>query len=174
MGKGEGGTSRTLRRAEEIVAPAARAPQQSAPPMLGAIVLAGLGLLLSPTPLTPAVPTVRVPVVQMAHHVNDKGAKKHNSCRPRKSRLSDINRTPPNYPPLPGPQGPIAGPPKGRGSQTVTIAVSPSDDADAVKAKLAAAGASAPEALMFRGTVVTGTLGDCGLAGEESLEVIIA
>jgi len=33
-----------------------------------------------------------------AKHVNDKGARWAKAKRPRKSRLSDINRAPPNYP----------------------------------------------------------------------------
>jgi hypothetical protein len=142
--------------------------------MLASLLMAGLGLFLSPTPLTPALAPVRVHGISMAHHVQDKGAKKHNSMRPRKHRLSDINRKPPSYPALPEPQGPIAGPPKGRGLKTVTITVVPGDDAAAIKAKLTAAGTTAPETLMFRGTAVTGTLGDCGLAAEESIDVIIA
>lgn len=143
------------------------------PAMLASLVMAGLGLLLSPTPLTPAVAPVRVNGISMSHHVQDKAAKKHNSCRPRKHRPSDINRKPPSYPTLPEPQGPIAGPAKGRGSTFVTITVAPGDDSAAVMAKLTAAGATAPETLMFRGMAVTGTLADCGLAAEESIEVIV-
>merc|ERR1712127_286208 len=35
--------------------------------------------------------------LQMAHHPNPKGAKKARKNRPKKHRLSDINRTPPKY-----------------------------------------------------------------------------
>jgi hypothetical protein len=145
--------------------------------MVAPVLLAALGLLLTPTPLAPAVAPAVAPVrvhgISMAHHVKDKAAKKHNANRPRKSRLSDINRTPPSYPTLPEPRGPIVGPPMGQDSVTVSITVVPGDDVAAVKAKLTAAGASAPDTLMFRGQPVTGTLGDCGLAAEESISVII-
>jgi len=128
---------------------------------------------LSPTPLTTSVGQARVSGISMAHHVKDKAAKKHNSCRPRKSRLSDINRAPTNYPQLPERTGPITGPPQGMSKQTVTITVAPGDNADAVKAKLTAAGATAPTTLVFRGTTITGTLGDAGLAAEESINVVV-
>ena len=106
--------------------------------MLLAVLLAS-GLLLSPRPLemhaVAAAPRALAPA--MAHHVNDKGAKKHNSCRPRKSRPSDRNRTPPSYPPLPEPTGPVLiGSSEGR-IETVTISVSPGDDAAALKAPAA-------------------------------------
>mmetsp|Transcript_44143 Transcript_44143/g.147206 ORF Transcript_44143/g.147206 Transcript_44143/m.147206 type:complete len:163 (+) Transcript_44143:38-526(+) len=111
-----------------------------------AVLLASAGLVLSPRPLemhaAAAAPRALAPA--MAHHVNDKGAKKHNSCRPRKSRPSDRNRTPPSYPPLPEPTGPVLiGSSEGR-IETVTISVSPGDDAAALKAKLTAAGAAGP------------------------------
>merc|ERR1740117_2122358 len=35
--------------------------------------------------------------LQMAHHVNPKGAKLSRKTRPKKHRLSDINRKPPPY-----------------------------------------------------------------------------
>jgi hypothetical protein len=40
-------------------------------------------------------------VSALAHHVQKKATRKHNAYRPRKSRPSDINRTPTIYPPLP-------------------------------------------------------------------------
>jgi len=104
--------------------------------LLATVLLASAGLILSPRPLemhaVAAAPRALAPA--MAHHVNDKGAKKHNSCRPRKSRPSDRNRTPPSYPPLPEPTGPVLiGSSEGR-IETVTISVSPGDDAAALKA----------------------------------------
>mmetsp|Transcript_2909 Transcript_2909/g.6818 ORF Transcript_2909/g.6818 Transcript_2909/m.6818 type:complete len:125 (+) Transcript_2909:61-435(+) len=39
--------------------------------------------------------------LQMAHHVNPKGAKKHRKNRPRKSRPSDMNRAAPPFNPDP-------------------------------------------------------------------------
>jgi len=43
----------------------------------------------------------RAEVPTMAHHVQKKATKHHHASRPRKSRPSDINRKPPNYPELP-------------------------------------------------------------------------
>mmetsp|Transcript_14671 Transcript_14671/g.42061 ORF Transcript_14671/g.42061 Transcript_14671/m.42061 type:complete len:149 (-) Transcript_14671:519-965(-) len=143
--------------------------------LLLAVLLASAGLLLSPRPLemhaVAAAPRALAPA--MAHHVNDKGAKKHNSCRPRKSRPSDRNRTPPSYPPLPEPTGPVLiGSSEGR-IETVTISVSPGDDAAALKAKLTAAGAAAPEKIVFRGAEVTATLAACGLEEDASIEATV-
>ncbi|EOD03893.1 hypothetical protein EMIHUDRAFT_108015 [Emiliania huxleyi CCMP1516] len=132
--------------------------------LLLAVLLASAGLLLSPRPLemhaVAAAPRALAPA--MAHHVNDKGAKKHNSCRPRKSRPSDRNRTPPSYPPLPEPTGPVLiGSSEGR-IETVTIS-----------AKLTAAGAAAPEKIVFRGAEVTATLAACGLEEDASIEATV-
>mmetsp|Transcript_4177 Transcript_4177/g.8065 ORF Transcript_4177/g.8065 Transcript_4177/m.8065 type:complete len:82 (-) Transcript_4177:82-327(-) len=43
---------------------------------------------------------IRTEVCLSAKHVNKKGAKKAAADRPKKSRLSDINRKPTNYAPI--------------------------------------------------------------------------
>ena len=111
----------------------------------------------------------------MAHHVQDKATKHHRNSRPKKSRLSDINRRPPIYPAIP--DGPwyeqtsgLTGPSK----TVVSISVAPADTADTLREKLKAAGASAPEAIEFGGVAVTSTLGDAGLEAETTIEATVA
>lgn len=57
--------------------------------------------------------------------------------------------------------------------QTVTISVTPADSLETVKAKLTAAGAAAPDELFFGGKPLTGTLGECGLEEEASIDALI-
>ena len=110
----------------------------------------------------------------MAHHVQKKAAKHHHHTRPRKSRASDINRKAPEYALIP--DTPWMTPideltPVNK--KTVTLAVAPSDDAAALNAKLQAAGASAVDKFVYSGTELTGTLGDCGLTEESSIEATV-
>ena len=85
-----------------------------------------------------------------------------------------MNRTPPNYPVLREPRGPILGDPTALPMQTVTITISPGDDLASLKAKLSAAGAPAPDDFVFRGSAVKGTLGDCGLEAEATITATVA
>ncbi|KAL1515825.1 hypothetical protein AB1Y20_002441 [Prymnesium parvum] len=108
--------------------------------------------------------------VTMAHHVQKKATKGHQAYRPRKSRPSDRNRTPPSYPAIPDvpwmlPIDSLTGPKV----TTVSIAVEATDTAESLKGKLTAAGAEAPEKVFFGGAELTGSLGDAGLAEGKSL-----
>merc|ERR1719310_389132 len=72
--------------------------------LLACAAAASSALLLTPLrapSLAPSAEACRSAGVSMAHHVQKKCTKKHNAMRPRKSRPSDRNRTPPNYPPIP-------------------------------------------------------------------------
>lgn len=107
----------------------------------------------------------------MAHHVQKKGAAKHERYRPRKHRPSDINRKPPSYPELPT----IDWMTKleslsSVSSATVQVEVEPSDTADSLRSKITAAGGESPESFVFAGKDVTGTLADCGLTEPSSIE----
>ena len=91
---------------------------------------------------TAIAPLRAVSTVSMAHHVQKKATKKHNAMRPRKSRASDRNRTPPSYPSVPDiPWMVPIDAPTGGAKQIVSLAVEPSDTADSIRSKLAAAGA---------------------------------
>ncbi|KAL3772831.1 hypothetical protein ACHAW5_009508 [Stephanodiscus triporus] len=57
-----------------------------------------LVLATSASAFIPSVVPLRTSVSLDAKHANDKAAKKANANRPRKSRPSDINRKPTNYP----------------------------------------------------------------------------
>ena len=61
----------------------------------------------------------------------------------------------------------------GKVPQTFSIAVEPSDTADGVRSKVTAAGGGAPEQVIYSGSVVTGSLGEAGLAVAATLEVAI-
>ena len=104
-----------------------------------------------------------------------KATRGHNAYRPKKSRASDRNRTPPSYPAIPDvpwmvPIDSLSPAPK---SETVSISIEPSDTADSVRSKVTAAGAVAPEAFFLGGVEVTGSLGDAGLAEATSLEAFV-
>lgn len=60
-------------------------------------------LASSASAFVPAGAPLRTGVSLDAKHVNNKAARKANHDRPRKSRPSDINRAPTNYPELPPP-----------------------------------------------------------------------
>ena len=100
----------------------------------------------------------------VAHHVELKATRKHNKNRPKKSRPSDIYRTPPSYPTLPDI-------PWMSKLETVEVMVAPSDTADTLKTKVVAAGAKAPTVFMYQGKAVSGTLADCGLATATTIKV---
>merc|ERR1719199_735140 len=89
--------------------------------------------------------------ISMAHHVQKKATKHHEHSRPRKSRPSDINRTPPQYPPIPDTpwMTPTEGLTQMTNKQKVSIQVSPSDTAADLNSKLQAAGASAVERFVY-------------------------
>ena len=108
----------------------------------------------------------------MAHHVEKKATKHHEHTRPRKSRLSDINRTPPQYPPIPDTpwMTPTASLSKMTNQQKVTIQISPSDTAADLNSKLQAAGASAVERFVYKGVELSATLAECGLKEDGSIE----
>eukprot|EP00571_Detonula_confervacea_P015742 CAMPEP_0172298048 /NCGR_PEP_ID=MMETSP1058-20130122/863_1 /TAXON_ID=83371 /ORGANISM="Detonula confervacea, Strain CCMP 353" /LENGTH=78 /DNA_ID=CAMNT_0013007279 /DNA_START=48 /DNA_END=284 /DNA_ORIENTATION=- len=57
-----------------------------------------LVLASSASAFMPAAAPLRICVSLDAKHANNKAAKKSNADRPRKSRPSDINRKPTNYP----------------------------------------------------------------------------
>ena len=107
----------------------------------------------------------------MAHHVEKKATKHHAHTRPRKSRLSDINRTPPQYPAIP--DSPWMTPTESltaTNKQKVTIQIAPSDTFADLNSKLQAAGASAVERFVYGGIELSTTLADCGLEAESSVE----
>lgn len=106
----------------------------------------------------------------MAHHVQKKATKHHEHTRPRKSRLSDINRTPPSYPPIP--DTPWMTPTQSLKitESKVSIQISPSDTAADLNTKLQAAGASAVERFVYKGVELTATLAECGLTEASSIE----
>ena len=106
----------------------------------------------------------------MAHHVQKKATKHHEHSRPRKSRPSDINRTPPQYPPIP--DTPWMTPTQSLKvtESKVSIQISPSDTAADLNTKLQAAGASAVERFVYKGVELTSTLAECGLTEDSSIE----
>merc|ERR1711957_366922 len=108
--------------------------------------------------------------ISMAHHVQKKATKHHEHTRPRKSRLSDINRTPPQYPPIP--DTPWMTPTQSLKitESKVSIQISPSDTAADLNTKLQAAGASAVERFVYKGVELTATLAECGLKEASSIE----
>mmetsp|Transcript_20082 Transcript_20082/g.43051 ORF Transcript_20082/g.43051 Transcript_20082/m.43051 type:complete len:80 (-) Transcript_20082:275-514(-) len=57
-----------------------------------------LALASSASAFVPSVAPIRTCLALDAKHANNKAAKKANHDRPRKSRPSDINRKPTNYP----------------------------------------------------------------------------
>jgi hypothetical protein len=123
-----------------------------------------LGLALCPR-LWPAADGLSRPLLfAVAHHVELKATRKHNKNRPKKSRPSDIYRTPPSYPTLPDI-------PWMTKLDTVEVMVAPSDTADTLKTKVVAAGAKAPTVFMYQGKAVSGTLADCGLAAATTIKV---
>ena len=105
----------------------------------------------------------------MAHHVQKKATKHHEHSRPRKSRPSDINRTPPQYPPIP--DTPWMTPTQSLKvtESKVSIQISPSDTAADLNTKLQAAGAGAVERFVYKGVELTSTLAECGLRAGSSL-----
>jgi hypothetical protein len=109
-------------------------------------------------------------VCAVAHHVQKKATKHHEHTRPRKSRLSDINRTPPSYPPIP--DTPWMTPTQSLKitESKVSIQISPSDTAADLNTKLQAAGASAVERFVYKGVELTATLAECGLTEASSIE----
>ena len=112
--------------------------------------------------------------ITMAHHVMKKATRGHNAYRPRKSRASDRNRTPPSYPDIPDiPWMTPVDSLSGQKLTTVSVAIEPSDTADSVKSKLTAAGAVAPEDIFFGGEPLSGSLGDAGLAESTSLDAFV-
>ena len=136
--------------------------------------LAPLASTFSPTCMAAISSRRPASAVSMAHHVQKKATRGHNAYRPRKSRLSDRNRTPPSYPAIPdipwmAPIDSLSG----KVPQTFSIAVEPSDTADGVRSKVTAAGRGAPEQVIYSGSVVTGSLGEAGLAVAATLEVAI-
>ena len=108
----------------------------------------------------------------VAHHVQKKATKHHAHTRPRKSRPSDANRTPPQYPPIPDTpwMTPTEGLTQMTNKQKVSIQVSPSDTAADLNSKLQAAGASAVERFVYSGIELSTTLADCGLKEDSSIE----
>jgi len=130
------------------------------------------GLVLSPAPQASMAATCsRTSAVSMAHHVQKKAARAHNAFRPRKSRPSDIYRTPPSYPALPDiPWMTKIDSSSSVSKSTVSIEVSPEDTAASLSAKVVAAGASAPDSFSYQGKAVSGTLADCGLAAAATIE----
>ena len=56
---------------------------------------------------------------------------------------------------------------------TVNIALEPSDTADSVRSKVTAAGAVAPEEILFGGEPLSGSLGDAGLEEGASLDAFV-
>lgn len=111
---------------------------------------------------------LRSPAVSMAHHVQKKATKKHQANRPRKTRPSDINRKPVEYPAIPDIpwMSPV-------GEQKVTIEIEPTDTTKTLSAKLKAAGAVPPAEFMYGGSAVTGTLGENGLDETKTVEASI-
>ena len=109
-------------------------------------------------------------VCAVAHHVQKKATKHHEHSRPRKSRPSDINRTPPQYPPIP--DTPWMTPTQSLKvtESKVSIQISPSDTAADLNTKLQAAGASAVERFVYKGVELTSTLAECGLKEDSSIE----
>ena len=107
----------------------------------------------------------------MAHHVQKKATKKHQATRPRKSRPSDMNRKPPQYPQIPE-QPWMTVTESAPSRSTVSITVSPTDTADSLKAKLTAAGASAEE-IFYQNQAVTGTFADVGLEAETTVDAVV-
>ena len=110
----------------------------------------------------------------MAHHVQKKAAKKHNACRPRKSRPSDIFRTPPSYPALPDiPWMTKLDAPSGVSTSSAGLEIAPTDDAASLASKVAAAGGPTPEEFVYNGVTLTTTLADCGLAEPATVDARI-
>ena len=109
-------------------------------------------------------------VCAVAHHVQKKATKHHEHSRPRKSRPSDINRTPPQYPPIP--DTPWMTPTQSLKvtESKVSIQISPSDTAADLNTKLQAAGAGAVERFVYKGVELTSTLAECGLTEDSSIE----
>lgn len=110
----------------------------------------------------------------MAHHVQKKGARKANANRPKKSRLSDRNRKPTNYPALP--DIPWMSPTKSLTKQKkkqVSIDVEPSDTLESLRNKLSAAGANAPEHIYLGDKEVTGSLADAGLTQSKTIDAVV-
>jgi len=132
-------------------------------------------LVLSPAQAPAACITAgrATSTVTMAHHVQKKATKKHQACRPRKSRESDRNRRPPQYPALPDQPWMTSTTAVSGGSSTVTISIAPTDNMESVSAKLQAVGAAAPDELFYGGQLLTSTLADCGLEEEASLSAIV-
>mmetsp|Transcript_31412 Transcript_31412/g.82060 ORF Transcript_31412/g.82060 Transcript_31412/m.82060 type:complete len:151 (+) Transcript_31412:27-479(+) len=129
------------------------------------------GLVFSPVPQNAAATCSRSSTVSMAHHVQKKATRAHNAYRPRKSRPSDIYRTPPSYPALPDiPWMSKLDSVSSVSKQTVSIEVSPDDTAVTLSSKLVAAGAAAPDNVSFQGKAVTGSLADCGLQAATTIE----
>jgi hypothetical protein len=103
----------------------------------------------------------------VAHHVQKKATRKHNAYRPRKSRPSDIFRTPPSYPAMP--DIPVM-----TKLDSVSIEVTPDDTADSLRSKVTAAGGASPEQFVYAGKEVTGTLADCGLSAATTIQAAVS
>jgi len=125
--------------------------------------------------LAPAVSSSRsASTITMAHHVMKKATRGHNAYRPKKSRASDRNRTPPSYPAIPDvpwmiPVDSLSG----AKTETVSISIEPSDTMESVRSKVTAAGATAPQELFLGGVEVTASLGDAGLADATTLDAFV-
>jgi len=159
--------------AEALMSPTlTREPSFRVCALLVLAVHSAASLVLSPTPHAAAAAACsRSSAVSMAHHVQKKATRAHNAYRPKKSRPSDIYRTPPSYPPLPDiPWMTKLDGSSGVTKTTVSIEVSPEDTAATLSAKVVAAGAAAPETFSFQGKAVSGSLADCGLEAATTIE----